>query len=106
MSETKTRSGYVLKNDGKATQEAIKASQRQINQVSRTGRVTLTGRNDVEVARTVELDGQVIGQVRPTTVEVSQTLWEAIDSDGRSHGDRYLNDWYAAQALKNAPKRE
>jgi hypothetical protein len=37
------------------------------------------------------------------TVECrGRNRWEALDYAGRSHGDRWLSAWYAAEALQRA----
>jgi hypothetical protein len=62
-----------------------------------SGHITLFGRNNLREIRTVEYDGAEIGKVIPA----EGSLWVACDLQGRNHGDRWLSDWYAAQALVN-----
>ena len=64
-------------------------------------RITLSGPNNELNPRTVFLDGVDIGTVRPHTVALS-ILWEATDKSHRCHGDRYLTDWCAADALSRS----
>lgn len=72
-------------------------------------RITLSGPNNEHVTRTVYLDDVAIGEVRPAPHRpdaLDKTpLWEAVDLAGQSHGDRWLTDWYAAEALARAPRR-
>jgi hypothetical protein len=71
------------------------------------GRVTLSGPNNSGLlfkqrnTRTVYLDGVEIGEVLPITT-TEHDLWEARDLKGRCHGDRWLSDWYAADALSRS----
>lgn len=64
---------------------------------------TLSGRNGQRDTRTVYLDGREIGSVIPITT-VDHACWEARDLSGQCHGDRWLSDWYAADALSRAPR--
>lgn len=62
-------------------------------------RLTLSGRNNGMVERAVTLhiegwDDQEIGSVKPC-----YGAWEALDMKGLSHGNIWLTDWYAAEAL-------
>jgi hypothetical protein len=63
-------------------------------------RLTLSGRNDQHHRRTVYLDDKEIGEVRPIHSKRYRCwLWEALDTHGHSHGDHWIKDWYAAEAL-------
>lgn len=68
-------------------------------------RVTLSGRNNCRDTRTVYLDGKEIGRVifvhHPDVMGWS-FAWEARDLHGRCHGDRWLSDWNAADALSRS----
>lgn len=62
------------------------------------GHITLSGPNDARQTRVVYLDDMEIGLVIPITT-TDHACWEARDLAGQCHGDRYLSDWYAAEAL-------
>ena len=72
------------------------------------GRLQLSGRNNLRDTRTVFYSpdpavfwaSQAIGQVIPVT-HVDCLGWEARDMYGKCHGDRWITDWYAAEALVN-----
>ena len=76
--------------------------------MKRINHVTLSGRNNLRDIRTVYLDDVEIGSVVPVVthdgIEPWET-WEARDLSGQSHGDRYLTDWYAADALSRSPRQ-
>ncbi len=63
-------------------------------------RITLSGRNNQGSFRTVYVDDVELGFV----VSNPNGLWAACDLNGNCHGDKWLTDWYAADALTRAPK--
>jgi hypothetical protein len=63
------------------------------------GHLTLSGPNDLRETREVYRDNAHIGRVIPVT-HVDCIAWEARDLGGNCHGDRWLKDWYAAEALE------
>ena len=69
-----------------------------------SGRVTLSGRNNMLSPRSVYLDDVLIGHVRPFRTPGVGVHWGAFDKQGRSHGDRYISDWAAADALSRGYK--
>lgn len=69
--------------------------------MSTIGHITLSGFNDLRATRDVYLDGVLIGRVIPV-IHSDCVGWEAKDMKDRSHGDRWLKDWYAAEALSRS----
>lgn len=63
-------------------------------------RLTLSGRNNLRDPRTVYLDDEPIGEVFPVSVPTWGDAWQARDLNDHSHGDSWLTDWYAAEALR------
>ena len=64
------------------------------------GHITLSGPNEVRITRIVYLDAIEIGKVIPG----APGLWIACDLAGQCHGDTWLTDWYAADALSRSPR--
>lgn len=68
------------------------------------GHLTLSGPNNQRQPRTVYRDDTPIGEVIPVT-HVDCMGWEARDIKGHCHGDRWLTDWYAADALDRGTRQ-
>lgn len=72
-------------------------------------RLYLSGPNGYALDRSVfqytnsHDDAIHIGEVRPRAVD-GKILWSAVDLHGKVHGETWLTDWYAADALTRASK--
>ena len=72
-----------------------------------SARLTMMGADGPRTERYVFIDGIEIGRVVPRTIRTHRAdgraqhanTWEAIDSDGDSHGNHWLTNWEAARAL-------
>ena len=64
-----------------------------------TVHITMSGRNNENVPRTVYLNDIEIGRVEPYISTCLQPLWVAYDLQGNEHGRWWTKDWYAADAL-------
>jgi hypothetical protein len=61
----------------------------------------LSGPNGYALPRTVYVNDIEIGTVKPVVHNYNggSIYWQAVDTHGNSHGDRWLTDFFAAKQL-------